>query len=265
MEVWAGGMWSRSRVAASCLGACLLAAASFHPMRAAAQDAEMLVPASWNAAAFRGEGILPGSTLPTVSLASLRIPERAQEHFANACDAYEARRYDEMDRETARALDLAPNYANVYLLRAERDNAEHHYEDAIAEVLEAQRLEPGVGWAGILLAGAYNGLHRWNDALAILDNLRGAEAETWQAHYERARVAIGLGDIAGGLHWSELALATAPPDIAEVHLVRANALDLAERWSAAAAEIETCLALDKSAAHRPGVLAMLADMRQRAR
>jgi tetratricopeptide (TPR) repeat protein len=229
-----------------------------------AQDADAL-PSAWLDEGNRlVERVLPGSTLPTVSVASLRIPERAREHFANACEAYEARRYGELERESAKALAIAPNYANVYLLRAERDNFEHHYDEAIAEVFKAQHIEPDVGWAGILLAGAYNGVHRWNDALVILDSLHGAEAETWQAKYERARVALGLRDIAGGLRWSEQALDTAPPNVTEVHLLRANALDAAERWSAAAAEIETYLALDRSVEHRPDVLAMLATMRQRA-
>jgi hypothetical protein len=94
-------------------------------------------------------------------------------------------------------------------------------------VEQAQRVEPGVAWAGVILAGAYNGAHRWADAVVVLENLQGAEADTWQARYERTRAAIGPRDVEGALHSSEQAVTMAPASFVEVHLLRAHALSLA--------------------------------------
>jgi hypothetical protein len=60
------------------------------------------------------ERLLPGA-LPTVSAATLRIPEKAWTHFERARDAMQADRTEEFERETARALEAAPNFAAVYL------------------------------------------------------------------------------------------------------------------------------------------------------
>jgi tetratricopeptide (TPR) repeat protein len=128
-----------------------------------------------------------------------------------------------------------------------------------------------VAWAGVILAGAYNGAHRWADAEVVLDNLQGAEADTWQARYERARSAIGRRDVEGALRWSGQALAMAPDSFVDVHLLRAHALSLAGRWPAAIAEMETYLAVEQPQPqpqlqlHRAEVLAMLEQARSRVR
>jgi tetratricopeptide (TPR) repeat protein len=204
--------------------------------------------------------MLPGA-LPTVSVATLRTPEKAWTHFERAQEAMQANRTKDFERETSKALAVAPNFAAVYLLRAIHEVNGHQFEAAIADVEQAQRAEPGVAWAGVILAGAYNGEHRWAEAVMILENLHGAEADTWQARYERTRAAIGSRDVEGALHWSEQAMAMAPANFAEVHLLRANALSLARRWPAAIREMETYLDAGQSQKHREEVLAMLEHAR----
>jgi len=204
--------------------------------------------------------LLPGA-LPTVSVATLRIPEKAWVHFERAQDAMQANRTKDFERETAKALEVAPNFAAVYLLRAIHEVRGHQFDAAIADVEQAQRVEPGAAWSGVILAGAYNGEHRWADAVMTLENLHGAEADTWQARYERTRAAIGSRDVEGALRWSEQAMAMAPANFAEVHLLRANALSLARRWPAAINEMETYLDAEPPQPLREEVLAMLEHAR----
>lgn len=203
---------------------------------------------------------LPGA-LPTVSVTTLRIPEKAWTHFDRALEAMQAKRMREYERETAKALAIAPAFADVYLLRAIHEVSEHQFDAAIADVEQARRVEPGISWAGVILASAYNGEHRWADAVVILDNLHGAEADTWQARYERTRSAIGGRDVEEALHWSEQTVSMAPANFAEVHLLRADALSLARRWPAAITEMETYLDAEQAQPHRAEVLAMLEHAR----
>lgn len=204
--------------------------------------------------------MLPGA-LPTVSVTTLRIPEKAWTHFERALEAMQAKRMEEYERETAKALAIAPAFAELYLLRAIHEVSEHQFDAAIADVEQARRAEPGVSWAGVILASAYNGEHRWADAVVILDNLHGAEADTWQARYERTRSAIGGRDVEGALHWSEQVVLMAPANFAEVHLLRANALSLARRWPAAITEMETYLDAEQPQPHRAEVQAMIEHAR----
>jgi tetratricopeptide (TPR) repeat protein len=207
----------------------------------------------------------PSGGPPTISVASLKIPEKAWIHYEKAREAAQENRIDAYERETRKALEIAPAFAEVYVLRASYELNLRRYDAAIADAVEARRIQPGVEWAGVVLAGAYNGAHRYVDASVIAENLHGSEAGTWQAKYERARAAIGRGDVEGAMRWSASAVATAPEDCAEVHLLRANALSMTRRWPAAIVELETYLDLDKGPQHRAEVQVLLERTRGWAR
>jgi tetratricopeptide (TPR) repeat protein len=208
---------------------------------------------------------VPFGTGVTVSVATLRVPEKAWRHFAKAKEAAEHNRLQESDRETAKALAIAPDFASAYLLRADSEVREHSFEAAIANVKEARRVEPNLMWAGVVLAGAYNGLRQYEDARQVLLHVHGAESESWQAAHERARAAIGLNDIEGALHWSEIALGVAPESFPDARLVRTNALMLAHRWNEAQRQIEVYLLLKVPQERRVEVLAVLDIVKRRAR
>jgi len=196
------------------------------------------------------------SAAPTVSVATLRIPQEAWKHFDRAKAAAEHHRDEEFERESAKALQIAPEFAEMYRLRATVQLGAKQYEAAIASVQAALRADPGTLWTNVMLAGAYNGLHRFHDALLVLDAQRGREAESWQAMYERARAEIGAHEAASALHWSARMLEAAPKEFADAHLVRANALILGERLSEAAGQLEIYLSSKGFQQHRPEVLAL---------
>ena len=193
----------------------------------------------------------------TVSVASLRIPEKAWQHFSKATSLIHRNRLAEADRETQKAIAIAPDFAAAHLLRADVQVREHSFLAATASVAEARRTEPNLQWSGVVLAGAYNGLRRYLDAQATLDALTGNEARSWQASYERARSAIGLHNTSEALRWSEAALAGAPAGFTDALVVRANSLTLACRWSEAASQLETYLQTEGSAPRRTEVLTAL--------
>jgi tetratricopeptide (TPR) repeat protein len=201
----------------------------------------------------------------TVSVATLRIPEKAWKHFAKAKAAAERNRLAESDREAQKAIEIAPDFAEAYLLRAQVEILAHSFEAAIESLKEARRVEPDVQWAGVLLAGAYNGLHRYEDARSVLGGLHGCEAQTWQAAYEGARAAIGLNDVGTALLLSALALETAPEGFPDVQLVRTNAFLRARRWLEAQGQMELYLQSKGAQEHRADVLVELAIVKQRIR
>lgn len=193
----------------------------------------------------------------TVSVATLRIPPKAWEHFVKANAAANAKRVDEFERETTKALAIEPAFAEIYVLRAHWKVLTGQYDAAVADIVQAQRIQPDMFWAGLILAQAYNGAHRFHDAMVVLNNLHGSQADTWQAKYEMARAAIGLRDIELSLRWTGLAMAAAPEDFAEVHLLRANALLVANRWNDSVRELETYLETAKEKNKREQVTKLL--------
>ncbi len=208
---------------------------------------------------------VPSGIGATVSVATLRIPQAAWKHFARAKAALAHNRTDELERETDKAIAIAPDFAQAYLLRAHAKLQSHDFEAAISDVREARRAEPNVMWASMVLAGAYNGLQRYDDARRVLAELRGPEAQTWQAAYEGARAAIGLNDVETALHLSAAALASAPEDFPDVHLVRTNAFLRAGRWSDAREQLELYLQSKGSEMHRSEALTALENVKQQIR
>jgi len=180
----------------------------------------------------------------TVSVAGLRIPEKAWEHYARAREATETHNEQQFERETEAALAIEPNFAALYVLRAAHKIHTGHLREGLDDALTARQIEPGVAWSGVALATAYNGLHRYHDAFLILNATRSPESTTWQAAYERSRAAIGLSDAEEALHWSAITLKIAPDRCREAHILRGNALMLAERLPEAARELRLYLAAE---------------------
>lgn len=207
----------------------------------------------------------PSGIGATVSVATLRIPQKAWKHFAKAKVAAERNLLAESDRETAKAIAIAPDFAAAYLLRASSEVKAHSFDAAIADVKEVRRIEPDLMWAGVVLAGAYNGLGRYEDSHHLLLGLHGSEAESWQVAHESARAAIGLNDVEGALHWSEIALNSAPDNFPDARLVRANAFILAHRWSEAQAQMELFLQSKMPQERRAEVLTVFNSVKRRAR
>jgi tetratricopeptide (TPR) repeat protein len=179
-----------------------------------------------------------------VSVAGLRIPEKAWDHYIRAREATETHNEQQFDRETEAALKIEPNFAALYVLRATHKIHLGHLEAGLADALTARRIEPGVAWSGIALASAYNGLHRYQEAFLILSNTRAPESTTWQAAYETARASIGRGNPEDALYWSAVTLKLAPPACLETHILRGNSFLLAQRFAEAARELRLYLAAE---------------------
>ncbi len=200
---------------------------------------------------------------PTVSVASLCIPQKAWTHFERAKTAAKRNRPAEAERESAKALEIAPRFAEVYLFRAAQQMRGHDFKAAVASAEAARKADPGAMLANVVLAGAYNGMQRYEDALTALNTARQAEADTWQAKYEQARAEIGLGHVDEALRLSAEAVYSAPEEFADVRLVRGNALLIAGRWGEAAAQMHLYLQSEGSQSHRAEVEQVLAQTEAR--
>ncbi len=179
----------------------------------------------------------------TVSVADLQIPAKAWEHFDRAQRAVDAGRVDVFERESELALQVAPGFAEIYVLRAAHQVNTGQNEAAIATIATARSVQARAPWSGIVMAGALTQLHRYDDALAELDGTTGPEADGWQWKFEKTRAEIGRRDVEGALRWSAALLLAAPPDCGNAHLLRMNALQMAGRTPEAATEMERYLAL----------------------
>lgn len=166
---------------------------------------------------------------------------------------------DDFDRAMLKVLAIDPHFGEAYLLRAAQENTERHYEAALTDTFLAEHLDPGLTWAKVVRAGALNSLHRFADAWAVLETLDWAEAQTWEAKYERTRTALGRGDLPGSLRWSAETLKAAPSfELDSALVLRGNALQQAGRYAEAIPFWREYLASPRRQVYRQQVLAKLA-------
>ena len=194
---------------------------------------------------------------PTVSAATLAIPAKAWKHLASAIAADHANHEQDCDLQIAEALKLAPHFAQAYHLRAIRNLRAKRFQQALDDALQVQHIDPHSPWLTTTLAGALNGLNRPAEALQLLNTLQGPEAKAWQPAFERARAYIALKDTDSALTSTARAVALAPPDHIDAHILRADALTLAHRTPEAIAQLQLYLASPQPQPHRTEILARL--------
>lgn len=180
----------------------------------------------------------------TISVADLRIPTKAWDHFEKARQASEAGNDATFVHEANLTLALAPDFVQVYVLRGARQVEAHHYEEAIVSIEAARRIRPEVAFSSIVLAQALSGQGRFDEAVADLARARGADAQSWQWKFERTRAEIGRRDAEAALHWSALAFAAMPEGCNDGYIVRMNALQLAGQLEEAITLMRAYLALE---------------------
>jgi tetratricopeptide (TPR) repeat protein len=166
-----------------------------------------------------------------------RVTLKAQQHYLTARAAALDHHPEIYARETAKALSLDPQAAEIYLLRATQEIAAADYSSALWDVDRAELLNPQIAYGQTVRASILNGMRLYEDAFLLLRSVQGPEAENWQTIYERSRAEVGMGNLHGSELWSQRTLAAAPQGFGEAHLVRAEALELASRWDEANTEL----------------------------
>ena len=187
----------------------------------------------------------PATTSAIVPVRLLALPAKARDHYGRAAVALAAGQPERADTEAARALTFAPEFAEANLLRAVLALRAGSAANALLLLASARTVAPDLPWLNILTAEALNHLSRFDAAIAELESIHGSEISSWQASYERTRAEIGRRNVEGALHWSALAVASAPVGCTEARLLRANTFNLAGRRTDVITELETYLAEDR--------------------
>ncbi len=182
-----------------------------------------------------------GSNRATVSVAQMKIPEKARKAFLKGREAFGKGKLDEARAEAETALKIAPDYADGLTLRALLSLNAGQYETGRADLERAVECDPNDGMAFVVLGSAYNALHRPDDALRVLERGASLVPDSWQVYFERARALVSKHAFGDALPELEKARQFAPRDFPTMHLVKANALLGLKQYPEAQAELQAYL------------------------
>jgi predicted Zn-dependent protease len=185
----------------------------------------------------------PGSGA-TVSVAEMRVSDKARKEFDKAKEAFEKQKIDDARAHCAKSLAEAPTYSRALTLSALLDLSDNKLEDAARKAELAVKSDYGYGMGYVVLGAIYNALQRYDEAVRTLDRGIPLVPNSWQAHFEMAKALLGKGDFQRALVSADHTIQIAPAKYAPVHLVRAHVLLGLKAYQDAMVELEKYIGAD---------------------
>jgi len=176
----------------------------------------------------------------SVSVAQLRVPERARNAFHKAQEAARKQNVADANKYIEEALQAYPHYADALTMRGILKLDANHYNEASQDLEQAIQFDPNYPLAYIALGAAYNLMSHWDDALRVLNRGTTLNPDSWQAYFEMGKSFLGKKDYPAALQQFDKTQQI-QPQYALVHLVKAHAMLAMKDYANATTELETYL------------------------
>lgn len=180
------------------------------------------------------------SGTPTVSIADLKVPDKARNEVEKA-EHNLSRKPEDARKELMKALEVYPKYGKAHMLLGLLNMQQNRIQEATSELETSVQCDPGNAMAFTALAAAYTTQKRYPDAVRALDSGTRLAPASWQTHFEMARAKLGLKDYPAALESASKAEQLCSSGFAPIHLLKANALIGVRDYPKASVELEEYL------------------------
>ena len=182
-----------------------------------------------------------GGNDSTVSVASMKVPDKARQHLRKAQEAMQKQRTDDAWKEVSRALEIAPSFAEALTARAVLRMDNGNTQDAIDDLQKAITADENFPVAYVVMGAAYNLLDKFNDAERTIERGISLNPASWQAYFELGKAELGKQEYDASLRNLNKAADLAPKEYGPIHLVRAHAYLGLKNYPEAMSELEAYL------------------------
>lgn len=163
------------------------------------------------------------SSSNTVSVAEMRVPQKAREELEKANQAMQKGETAKADDYAKKALAKDPQFARALTLRAVLMLGRNQLASALQMVNTSVSIDPLVPTTQFVRASVLNAMGKAKEAQAAAEQgLR--LSGSWQGHYELARALMGQGHFRQALAEINRAAGSAPSTFDSLPLLRASAL-----------------------------------------
>ncbi|MGE5324348.1 MAG: carboxypeptidase regulatory-like domain-containing protein [Actinomycetota bacterium] len=181
-----------------------------------------------------------GITGNTISVAQYKVPEKARNEFQKAQEAGAKLKLDDARKHLARALELAPNYADALTLRAIL-NLSSDPHGAIQDLHKAIQSDGNYALAYTVLGSALNMQANFDQALQTLQRGESLAPDSWQTYFEMARSYVGKADYQSALRALDRAQSLVPEQYPAILLIRAQVNMGLKLYENATSDLQTYL------------------------
>ncbi|HYG99184.1 MAG TPA: tetratricopeptide repeat protein [Terriglobales bacterium] len=201
----------------------------------------------------------PDNTQATISVADMRVPDKARKQYKKAREALAKDKLDETRKYVAKALEIYPQYSDALTLRAITQLASKNLASAAEDLHAAIQYDPSNADAYVAMGALYNTTKRFEDALRVLDRGVALDPTSWHAYFEMARAQLGKSDFEAALRQSTKAEELLGQVYGPVYLVKGHALLGMKNYPAAVEAFEKFLAAEKDDSEAVGEVRQQVD------
>jgi len=195
----------------------------------------------------------------SVSVAELRIPDKAKDELKKADEALAKGDLAKADQHAVRALQIAPRYARAMTARAVVMCANNDFNSALKMLDESEGIDAMLPLTKVVRASVLNALGRPEEAEKAAEQALRL-AGTWQAHFELAEALAMQRQFEKALVEVNRATSLTPPKFTGLALLHATVLVDLHNVKAAR---DILLALPKKQRESGPVAQLLANLDQR--
>jgi tetratricopeptide (TPR) repeat protein len=183
----------------------------------------------------------------SISVAALRVPEKARREFEKAAEAYDKHKpVEKIEKHLARALEIYPRYAQALTLKAVLLLNDENFPEAKALFQQSIDSDPSYAIPYVALASIMTHEQRFDDALRTLDRAVPLAPNMWQIYFEMGKALLAKGDFERSLRNVTRAESLNPQKYGTLNLVKAHALLGLKNYNAAINELQQFLESEPS-------------------
>jgi tetratricopeptide (TPR) repeat protein len=176
-----------------------------------------------------------------VSMAELKVPQRARDAYSKAEQAIAKHRPAEVSKYLEKALEIYPAFAPALTLRGALSLDKDDLTAAVGDFEKAIHADSTYAMAYGAMASALNRMNKFDDALRAAERASSLSPNSWQPYFEMAKAYFSKADYQRALQQLTRAQGQISQEYPPLHLLRANALLGLKNYADAAAELKSFL------------------------
>ncbi len=182
------------------------------------------------------------SATSTVSVAALRVPNKARNEFDKAADAYQKHKpVETINEHLARALQIYPRFAQALTLKAVLLMEQSNFKDAEPLLQESIDSDPSYPIPYVALASIMTFEQKYDDSVRTLERAVPLAPTMWQIYFEMGKALLAKGDFERSLRNINKAESLNPERYTTLYLLKAHALLGLKRYHAAINQLQQFL------------------------
>lgn len=202
-----------------------------------------------------------GSDANTVSVAQMRVPEKARAELVKAQELSSRGKIEEAQKHLAKSLEIFPDFADALTLRAVL-RLSSDLPGAESDLQHAIKADGNYAMAYTVLGAALNAQGKFDQALATLNRAISLAPMAWQNFFEMAKAYDATAKYQEGLQHIQKAFSLTAEAFPPMLLLRAHCLMGVHQFADAVTDLEAFLKKDSSGANADTARKLLAEAQQ---